>query len=145
MGAVPLTAQHAVGRLPGLKEPALVSSPDATLWLIWLEQRPQERGRTTALIRRFGDSEATPQELTPAPSNLRSRVHDYGGGVLATAVEQDRLLLAWIDRGCLWTGTGSRHLCWHRRWHRGARSPPVAADATVADGRRLERRERHGI
>ena len=56
MGAAPLSAQHAVGRLPGLKEPALVSGPDATLWLIWLEQRPQERGRTTALIRRFGDS-----------------------------------------------------------------------------------------
>ena len=77
MGAAPLSAQHAVGRLPGLKEPALVSGPDATLWLIWLEQRPQERGRTTALIRRFGDSEAEPHELTPAPSNLRSRVHDY--------------------------------------------------------------------
>ena len=76
--------------------------PDTTLWLIWLEQRPQERGRTTALIRRFGDSEAEAQELTPAPSNLRSRVHDYGGGVLATAVEQDRLILAWIERGCLW-------------------------------------------
>ena len=102
MGAVPLSAQHAVGRLPGLKEPSLVSGPDATLWLIWLEQRPQERGRTTALIRRFGDSEATPQELTPAPCNLRSRVHDYGGGVLATAVEQDKLILTWIEQGCLW-------------------------------------------
>ena len=29
-------------------------------------------------------------------------MHDYGGGVLATAVEQDRLVLAWIDSGCLW-------------------------------------------
>ena len=102
MGAVPLSAQHAVGRLPALKKPVLVSGPDATVWLIWLEQRPQERGRTTALIRRFGDSEADPLELTPAPSNLRSRVHDYGGGVLATAVEQDRLVLAWIDSGCVW-------------------------------------------
>ena len=102
MGAARLFAQHAVGRLPGLKEPALVCGPDATVWMIWLEQRPQERGRTTALIRRFGDSEAEPQELTPAPCNLRSRVHDYGGGVLATAVEQNKLILAWIERGCLW-------------------------------------------
>ena len=47
--------------LPGLKEPALVCGPDATVWMIWLEQRPQERGRTTALIRRFGDSEAPPR------------------------------------------------------------------------------------
>ena len=99
MGAAPLSAQHAVGRLPGLKEPALVSGPDATLWLIWLEQRPQERGRTTALIRRFGDSEAEPQELTPAPSNLRSRVHDYGGGVLCCGVEGETLVLVWIADG----------------------------------------------
>ena len=67
MGAVPLSAQHAVGRLPGLKEPALVCGPDGTVWLIWLEQRPQERGRTTALIRRFGDSEAEPTGANAGP------------------------------------------------------------------------------
>ena len=106
MGAAPLSAQHAVGRLPGLKEPALVSGPDATLWLIWLEQRPQERGRTTALIRRFGDSGAEPQELTPAPSNLRSSVHDYGGGVLATA-RYGADLLAMQDQ----TRPGDRRRC----------------------------------
>ena len=37
MGPVPLTAQQAVGRLPGLKEPELITGPDATVWLIWLE------------------------------------------------------------------------------------------------------------
>ena len=68
MGAAPLTAEHAVGRLPGLKEPRLFPGPDGTIWLLWLEQRPQERGRTTALIRRFGDADAEPSELTPRPA-----------------------------------------------------------------------------
>ena len=102
MGAAPLTAEHAVGRLPGLKEPRLFPGPDGTIWLLWLEQRPQERGRTTALIRRFGDADAEPSELTPPPCNLRSRVHDYGGGVLASGLQNNLLTLVWVDGGCLW-------------------------------------------
>ena len=102
MPAPPLPASHAVGKLPGLKEPQLLAGPGDMIWLLWLEQRPQERGRTTALIRRFGAAEQMPTELTPAPVNLRSRVHDYGGGVLTAAVHNDQLLLVWIDSGCLW-------------------------------------------
>ncbi len=98
----PLASDHAVGRLPGLKEPRLLKGSDQRLWLLWLEQRPQERGRTTALIRPFADSAAKPVELTPAPINLRSRVHDYGGGVLTAAIENGQLLLVWIASGCLW-------------------------------------------
>ena len=103
----PLASHHAVGRLPGLKEPRLLKGSDQRLWLLWLEQRPQERGRTTALIRPFADCAAEPVELTPAPINLRSRVHDYGGGVLASAMEHGELLLVWIAAGCLW----------QQRWH----------------------------
>jgi dipeptidyl aminopeptidase/acylaminoacyl peptidase len=44
--------------------------------LYWLESRPDERGRTT-LMR---DDGTTRIELTPAPMNVRSRVHEYGGG-----------------------------------------------------------------
>jgi len=102
MPAKPLPAAHAVGKLPGLKEPQLLAGPGGILWLLWLEQRPQEKGRTTALIRPFGAAEQPPTELTPAPINLRSRVHDYGGGVLAAAVENERLLLVWIESGCIW-------------------------------------------
>ena len=98
----PLASDHAVGRLPGLKEPRLLKGSDQRLWLLWLEQRPQERGRTTALIRPFANSAAEPVELTPAPINLRSRVHDYGGGVLTAAIESGQLLLVWIASGCLW-------------------------------------------
>ncbi|MBE67907.1 MAG: peptidase S9 [Cyanobium sp. SAT1300] len=108
MAPTPLSAQTAVGRLPGLKEPQLVQGPDNVLWLIWLEQRPAEKGRTTAIMRRFGEPTSPQIELTPAPINLRSRVHDYGGGVLSTATDDEHLHLVWINAGCLW----HQRLCW---------------------------------
>ncbi len=45
--------------------------------LYWLESRPAEGGRSTLMVSLDGDK---PQELTPAPWNPRSRVHEYGGG-----------------------------------------------------------------
>lgn len=102
MAPTPLPASIAVGRLPGLKEPQLLEGPGQQIWLLWLEQRPQEKGRTTALIRPFGATELAPTELTPAPISLRSRVHDYGGGVLCSEVDGETLLLVWIAGGSLW-------------------------------------------
>ena len=49
--------------------------------LYWLESRPDEGGRTT-LVRCRGE-QAT--ELTPPPFNVRSRVHEYGGGAYCVA------------------------------------------------------------
>lgn len=52
--------------------------------LFWLEARPREDGRTSLL--RWHAAEGV-QELTPAPFNVRSRVHEYGGGAfIATAI-----------------------------------------------------------
>ena len=51
--------------------------------LFWTESRPEEAGRAT-LIMRAGDSVG---ELTPAPFNPRSRVHEYGGGSYCVADE----------------------------------------------------------
>ena len=45
--------------------------------LYWLEQRPQEGGRSV-LVRRTQDGQTA--DLTPAPFNVRTRVHEYGGG-----------------------------------------------------------------
>ncbi len=75
-GIGPLPIELAVGRTPSLKEPRWLQGR-----LFWLEQRPQEQGRTTLLVRQRPDAEA--MELTPGTWNLRSRVHDYGGGVHA--------------------------------------------------------------
>ena len=44
--------------------------------IFWLAGRAAEAGRNT-LLRHHG---ATTGELTPAPFNVRSRVHEYGGG-----------------------------------------------------------------
>ena len=94
----PLAAALALAYQPSLSEPRLVGD-----WVLWLERRPQEQGRTTALIRPWRKPEIEPQELTPAPANLRSRVHNYGGGALAEKAEGDELLLVWTDdwAGCL--------------------------------------------
>ena len=47
----------------------------------WLAGRASEGGRNT-LLRRDADAAA---ELTPAPFNVRTRVHEYGGGALLVA------------------------------------------------------------
>lgn len=45
--------------------------------LYWLEGRPAEAGRSV-LMRRLADG--TVEEITPSPYNVRTRVHEYGGG-----------------------------------------------------------------
>ena len=96
----PLSAKVVLGEITVLKEPRLFGD-----WVLWLEQRPSENGRTTALIRPWGRSDITAQELTPAPTNLRTKVHTYGGAPLATYFEKDKLFAAWIDDtdGSLWS------------------------------------------
>jgi dipeptidyl aminopeptidase/acylaminoacyl peptidase len=49
--------------------------------VLWLAGRASEGGRTT-LLRRRGDAV---RELTPAPFNVRTRVHEYGGGAALAA------------------------------------------------------------
>jgi dipeptidyl aminopeptidase/acylaminoacyl peptidase len=48
---------------------------DGFLW--WLEGRPEDAGRVT-LVRQVPGSE--PEDMSPAGMNVRSRVHEYGGG-----------------------------------------------------------------
>src|SRR4051794_15680927 len=43
----------------------------------WLEGRPQEQGRSV-VVRAEADGGHT--DVTPAPFNARTRVHEYGGG-----------------------------------------------------------------
>jgi dipeptidyl aminopeptidase/acylaminoacyl peptidase len=54
--------------------------------VLWLAGRASEAGRTTLLRRRAGSQ----AELTPAPFNVRNRVHEYGGGAYA------------VDQGTVW-------------------------------------------
>lgn len=43
----------------------------------WVEARPAEQGRN--VVMRL-DADAKPVDVTPAPFNVRTRVHEYGGG-----------------------------------------------------------------
>src|SRR6202046_5110167 len=45
----------------------------------WQESRPDENGRVTIMHRGPGGRQS---ELLPAPWNARTRVHEYGGGVV---------------------------------------------------------------
>jgi dienelactone hydrolase len=98
----------------------------------WLESRPQERGRATVM--RNG------VELTRAPYNVRTRVHEYGGG-------------AWtVANGVLWFSHAADRRLY--RWDASAAAELVAltpvgpwryADGVVdASGRWVGIREDHG-
>mgnify|MGYP006274432527 CR=1 FL=1 len=50
--------------------------------IYWLEARPSEGGRYV-LVRRTG--KGTVEEVTPPPYNVRTRVHEYGGGAFLVA------------------------------------------------------------
>ena len=51
--------------------------------IFWLEGRPQEQGRN--VIVRAGAAGETPRDFTPARFNVRTRVHEYGGGAWLVA------------------------------------------------------------
>src|SRR5690348_13932344 len=73
----PLTPERIVGDVVNLQSPLLDGDR-----LYWLEGRPTEGGRNV-LLRRTPDGAIT--ECTPAPFNVRSRVHEYGGGAYLPA------------------------------------------------------------
>ena len=66
----PITPARVARATAGIGEPRLAQNT-----LFWLENRPDEDGRTT-LIKATGDQRT---ELTPKPYSVRSRVHEYGG------------------------------------------------------------------
>ena len=68
----PITAQVAASQGLRLAAPAV----DGT-GIYWLEARPSEGGRNVVVRCTEGGA---PQEMTPAGFNVRSRVHEYGGG-----------------------------------------------------------------
>jgi dipeptidyl aminopeptidase/acylaminoacyl peptidase len=49
----------------------------------WLEGRPQEQGRSTVV--RAGAATGSPADIVAAPYNVRTRVHEYGGGAWSVA------------------------------------------------------------
>jgi dipeptidyl aminopeptidase/acylaminoacyl peptidase len=68
----PITSDLIVAQSISLPEVRLDGSD-----IYWLEGRPQEQGRNV-VVRAAEDGAAT--DITPAPYNARTRVHEYGGG-----------------------------------------------------------------
>jgi dipeptidyl aminopeptidase/acylaminoacyl peptidase len=71
----PITAALIVAETVGLDQVSL--DGDDTYWT---ESRPTEGGRSV-LVRRTAAGDRS--EVTPTPFNVRSRVHEYGGGAFA--------------------------------------------------------------
>jgi len=97
-----LDAEKVYGEVPIFKEPRIIGD-----WVLWLEQRPNEKGRTTALIRPWRQKDLFPQELTPYPIDLRTKIHGYGGAPLTATLNGSDLILTWVDNkdNCLWMRT----------------------------------------
>jgi dipeptidyl aminopeptidase/acylaminoacyl peptidase len=71
----PLTVEVAVAGSRSLREPRFDGDR-----LYWLEGRPTERGRTVVMTI---DAEGTAIDVTPDGFDIRTRVHEYGGGSYA--------------------------------------------------------------
>ncbi len=86
---MPLVAPYGSWRSPidaatvaagGRRLAAPILAADGAVW--WAEGRPAEGGRVILMRRPPGGA---PEEVTPAGFNVRTRVHEYGGGAWALA------------------------------------------------------------
>ncbi len=73
----PITSELIVSGTIGLGQIALDGED-----LDWVEMRPAEGGRYV-IVRRAADGRTT--DVTPAPFNARTRVHEYGGGAFTVS------------------------------------------------------------
>ncbi len=72
----PVTAESLVAGAAGISE--VIADPVQPWLLWWGESRPDEGGRTAVMRCDLRGDE--PLEVTPPGSNVRTRVHEYGGG-----------------------------------------------------------------
>jgi dipeptidyl aminopeptidase/acylaminoacyl peptidase len=93
----PITSDLIVGQSIGLSE-VRIDGDD----IYWLESRPQEAGRSVVVR---GTTQGRIEDVTPAPFNARTRIHEYGGGAwtvhhgaLYFSHDTDRRLYR-LDRG----------------------------------------------
>jgi dipeptidyl aminopeptidase/acylaminoacyl peptidase len=105
----PVSAAHAAAAALRLSQPRIAGG-----CIHWLEGRPEEGGRQTVLRAPLAGGAAV--EVTPG-RNVRSRVHEYGGGDYG--VRDDQLVGAEADGGAFLAGRETRPLasaCSDRRY-----------------------------
>ncbi|MGE0623301.1 MAG: prolyl oligopeptidase family serine peptidase [Pseudomonadales bacterium] len=105
----------------GVVSVSALTARDGTLY--WLEGRPEEGGRTV-LVRQDADGS---RDLTPAPHNVRSRVHEYGGGAYAVGA-QDVWIVDFADQN-LYRIDGSGTITQLTRTDAGTRFADFVVDA----------------
>jgi dipeptidyl aminopeptidase/acylaminoacyl peptidase len=92
----PLDTESLASAALRLGHPAFASDGS----LLWVEGRPSDSGRSV-LVRSpatdRGDVDS-PSDLTPAPLDVRSRVHEYGGGAYAVLGDQ----IVFVDARTSW-------------------------------------------
>ena len=71
-----MTAASLVQGAAGISE--VIADPVQPWLLWWAESRPDEGGRTAVMRCDLGGNDT--QEVTPEGANVRTRVHEYGGG-----------------------------------------------------------------
>jgi dipeptidyl aminopeptidase/acylaminoacyl peptidase len=89
----PFTVEAVIGSSVSLSS---VSADGSDIF--WLEGRPEENGRTV-LVRRAPDG--TVGDVVPPPFDVRTQVHEYGGG--AYAVDRGRVVFSHKLDGSVWT------------------------------------------
>lgn len=105
-----ITARSLVAGATGIGELVTSTNPESgvpELW--WAESRPEESGRTA--IMRLSDGETV--EISPPEANVRTAVHEYGGGAW------------WADAGTLWYSDYRDHRLWKLAQTSGDATEPV--------------------
>jgi dipeptidyl aminopeptidase/acylaminoacyl peptidase len=94
----PISSDLIIAKTVGLSGPAIDGND-----IVWIEARPNESGRNVIVRLRNGQA----SELNAAPSNARSRVHEYGGGAVLVSQGQvyftdfhDQQIYRVEDHGC---------------------------------------------
>ncbi len=77
----------------GRRLAAPVLADDGAVW--WAEGRPAEGGRVVLMRRPPGGE---PEDVTPAEINVRTRVHEYGGGAWTLADDDLVLFVDFADQ-----------------------------------------------
>jgi dipeptidyl aminopeptidase/acylaminoacyl peptidase len=73
----PIRIEDLVGDVVRLSDPWLDGDD-----VYWIEGRPAEGGRSVLVVR---SSDGATRDVTPAPFDVRTRVHEYGGGAYTVA------------------------------------------------------------
>jgi len=103
----PITAKFITTAGVGLGKP--ICAPDGTLY--WLEARPQEAGRqvfcrraTEEEVNGGSASKRRGVDATPAGTNVRTRVHEYGGAAHLLGPGGDGVIYSdFVDQRLYWT------------------------------------------